>query len=70
MNWGTCIERVSKANTNGKRSKSVGAFKDGKLVLSFPSTKEAGRNGFESSSVAKCCRGKLKTHKGYTWKYI
>lgn len=65
-NWGTGIERCTKA-----RSKQVGAYKDGELVLVFPSTREAGRNGgFNQSHIADCCNGKLKTHKGYTWQYI
>lgn len=72
INWGTRTERATKSKINGKRSKSVGAFKDGKLVMSFPSTREAGRNGFDHSNVSKCCIGdkNYKTYKGYTWKYI
>ena len=71
-NWGTGIERQSKARINGKRSKQVGAFKDGKLIMTFPSTREAGRQGFNQGNVAKCCRGvkSYKTYKGYTWRYI
>ena len=65
VNYGTRNERVSKA-----LSKQVGAFKDGKLVMTFPSTQECGRNGYNQGSVASCCRGERKTHKGYTWKYI
>ena len=65
INWGSRNERSAKS-----QSKQVGAFKDGKLVMTFPSTAEAGRNGFYSSAVGKCCNGKLKTYKGYTWKYI
>ena len=71
INWGTGIERRAKALTNNpKTSKQVGAFKNDKLVLTFPSTKEASRIGFNQSSVSSCCNGKQKTHKGYTWKYI
>ena len=69
-NWGTGIIRCAKARINGKLSKAVGAFKDGKLVMTFPSTAEAGRNGFDSSAVGKCCNGKLPHYKGYTWKYL
>ena len=70
-NWGTRTERASKAKTNNpKRSKQVGAFKDGKLVMTFQSVNEAGRNGFHSSDVSDCCNGKRKTHNGFTWKYI
>ena len=62
---------ISKANTNNpKTSKAVGAFKDGELVMTFQSTAEAGRQGFEHSHIVACCRGERKTHKGFTWKYI
>ena len=64
-NWGTRNKRSAKS-----RSKQVGALKNDDLVLVFQSTKEAGRQGFNQSNVSACCRGKLKTHKGYTWKYI
>ena len=74
-NYGTRNERIgntkSKVLTNNPNiSKQVGAFKDGKLILTFQSTQEAGRQGFNHSAVAACCRGELKTHKGYTWRYI
>ena len=64
-NFGTRNERVSKA-----LSKQVGAFKDGKLVMTFPSTQECGRQGFERSAVTRCCNGKLPHYKGYEWRYI
>lgn len=69
-NWGSRNSRVAKANTNGKCSKKVGAFKDGKLVFTFPSAKEGGRQGFDQGHISACCRGEVKTHKGYTWKYL
>lgn len=53
-----------------KCSKQVGAFKNNELVMSFQSTAEAGRQGFFQTSVAACCNGKRKTHKGFQWKYI
>lgn len=65
-NFGSRNSKMAKS-----KSKQVGAFnKNGELVMTFQSTNEAGRNGFESSSVVKCCNGKLKTHKGYEWRYL
>lgn len=29
----------------------------------------SGRNGFDASAISACCKGKLKTHKGYKWSY-
>lgn len=71
INYGTHNERVAKANTNGKRSKPVVGIdpNTGKVVVEFPSTMEAGRNGYDYSSVAHCCRGERKTYKGLIWHY-
>lgn len=70
INWGTGIKRSAKARINGKRSKSVGAFKNSELVFTFPSTMEACRQGFNQGHVYDCCNGNRKTHKGYEWGYL
>ena len=71
MNHGTRNTRVAKALTNHPdKSKRVGAFKNGELVMVFPSTQEAQRNGYNRGNICSCCNGKLKTHKGFTWKYL
>ena len=71
INYGSRTEKASKSLTNNKKlSKQVGAFKDGKLILTFPSAKEAERQGFCHSAVSKCCNGKLPHYKGFEWKYI
>lgn len=43
----------------------------GKLVKIWKSTKEAGRNGFDSPTICNCCNYKKNTkiHKGYIWSY-
>lgn len=70
INYGTRIERVIEKMTNGKQSKPIIQFtKTGELVREWPSIQEAGRNGFKPGAVVNCCRGKLKSHKGYVWKY-
>ena len=73
-NWGSRNKRLSKAKKGiipkANPQKQVGAFKDGKLVFTFQSTQEAGRNGFIQSNVSACCNGKSKTHKGFEWRYI
>ena len=48
-------ENVNYGSRTQKCSKQVGAYKDGKLVMSFQSTAEAGRQGFYQTSVAACC---------------
>ena len=74
-NWGSRNVRIAKSLTNGKRSKAVGAFKDGNLIFTFPSTMEAGRNGFDQGAVGNCCRNCYhrpgnNVYKGYTWRYL
>lgn len=58
----------------GKAKEVVCFNKDGKELFSFSSTGEAGRKMFPeykraSSHIGECCRGKIKTYKGYIWKY-
>ena len=67
VNWGSRNERSAKS-----QSKKVGAFKNNELIMSFQSTQEAGRNGFNSGNVSRCCNGVkyYKTYKGYTWRYL
>ena len=64
-NFGTAIQRSAE-----KRSRQVGAFKDGVLVLVFSSTSEAERSGYDSGHIVKCCNNIRKSHKGYQWKYL
>lgn len=62
-NYGTVKERISKSN-----SKKVYQYDlEGNLIKEWVSVSEAERNGF--TCVSKCCRGKIKTHKGYIWSY-
>ena len=69
-NHGTRNERMAKTKTNGKKSKKVLQLSlDGDLIREWPSTHECGRNGFCQVAVSDCCRGKLKTYKGFRWEY-
>ena len=69
INYGSRTEKCSE-----KQSKLVVAIDDeDNVVYEFASTKEAGRNGFNSGSVSACCRKCYNTHngnnffKGYRW---
>ena len=65
INYGTHNERMKEA-----LSKPVCQYtKDGELIKEWNSTSECGKNGFNQSAVARCCRGEQKTHKGFLWKY-
>lgn len=70
-NYGTGIERRSKKQINGKKSKPVLQFTlDDIFVKEFPSAMQVEREtGFAFSNICACCRGKLKQAYGYIWKY-
>lgn len=64
-NYGTARKRMVE-----KQSKTVLQLtKTGEIVKEWFSTMEAGRNGFDNSSISKCCLGKIKSYKGYIWRY-
>ena len=42
---------------------------DGELVKVWDSTMECDRNGYNHGAISKCCKGRVKTHKGYRWSY-
>lgn len=54
-----------------KRSKTVNQYtKDGLLIASYPSTREASRQtGYNNGNISQCCNGRYKSAYGYIWKY-
>ena len=63
-------EEQKKKLKNGKTSKKVLQFTlSGEFIREWPSTAECERNGFDSSFVSSCCRGKYKSAYGYIWRY-
>lgn len=71
-NWGTCIKRRS-LKRREKQCKPVAQIApDGTIVKIWPSTREAGRNGFQQSNIWFCCENKYghKTHRGFRWEYV
>ena len=43
---------------------------DYKFVAKWPSSHEAGRNGFDNSNIIQCCKHKHKTAYGFRWLYL
>ena len=82
-NWGTRNARMAAAlKTNEKAkiarakvaaalSKAVQALDPAtmEVVMEFPSTREAQRQGFDHGAVGKCCNGKWKLYKGFIWRF-
>ena len=69
--YGTRIERYIKTNTNGKKSKQVLQYTlDGDFVQEWPSATEPKRKlGYSQGHISECCRGEVKSYKGYIWRY-
>ena len=70
INYGTLLERSAQAQSKKVRAVNV---KTGE-VLTFNSTREAGRKGYDQSNVAKACKGAYNTggenlYRGYQWSY-
>lgn len=71
INFGTRNERAAEKMTNrSDQSKQVAAFKNGVLVMVFPSANETRRQGYNNGAVSQCCNGKRQSHKGYQWRYL
>lgn len=56
---------------NNGKAKQVNQYsRDGKFIMSYPSTGTAARAlGCNSSHIGECCRGKIKAYKGFVWRY-
>ena len=73
-NYGTRNERIrktiSKNKCKNKPKKVIAKSLTEQKVLIFKSAYQSTKFGFEQGSISKCCCGKSKTHKGYTWQFI
>lgn len=67
------FKRASKAfkgKYNTKNSKQIVQLSGNVFIQLYPSIKEAGRHGFTTASITRCCIGEMKHHKGYKWMYL
>ena len=67
--------KQSKSTVNKRISKTskpvVQLSLDNQYIKTWKSAKYAAINlGFDGSAITKCCKGKLKKHKGYHWEYL
>ena len=66
------VLREVKNYTHTGKSKPVNQYDlNGKFINSYSSTGEAARSiGAKASShIGECCRGKIKSYKGFVWRY-
>lgn len=55
-----------------KHKKKIGVFKDGELVKVYDSAADANRENpnYSYISISACCNGRLKTYRGFEWKFL
>lgn len=74
-NYGTGEQRRlesfmrSSESHNKKQSPVIQMTKKGETVKRYKSIKEAGDDGYNMTCITNCCKGKRKSHRGFTWKY-
>lgn len=59
-------------NTKSRPSRYVsvrGVSKNNEKTLTYKAAYHAEKDGFISSHILACCKGKRKSHKGYIWSY-
>ena len=66
LQYGTRVKRATKTQSYKVMAKSLTENK----VIVFQSINQAVRFGFHYNEITKCCKGKMKSHKGYTWHYV
>lgn len=73
MNNPITRKRLSNSKTgklNTKKSMPVVRIGNDGMIETFPSVMEAYRNGYNHSSILKCCKHKMHTHKGCKWMFL
>ena len=83
LNWVTYSENTRRSFVMGRETAYRGKFSSdhptSKAVMStciatgaqrrFESAMDAVREGFDSSSISRCCTGKVRYHKGHYWRF-
>lgn len=49
--------------------KNVVCLKDNKVIKFYLSLHAVEKDGFQIPNVIACCKGRIKSHKGYNWRY-
>ena len=64
------LNKVIEYKNTGKAKKVNQYDRNGKFIMSYPSTGIAAKAlNCNHSHIGECCRGKIRTYKGYIWRY-
>ncbi len=61
---------IGRANNHKRRECAKVDLNSGFILDIKLSPKLYSESGFIPSSISKCCRGEIKSHKGFSWRYI
>jgi hypothetical protein len=60
--------KESRIGLNGKKVSMYSA--DGELLDTRESARAYSKDGYDNSSISKCCRGLIKSYKGFVFRYV
>jgi HNH endonuclease/NUMOD4 motif len=69
LEWKTYSENIEEWWKQRNYENPVEQYKNGELVKVWKTVKEATQSGFNQDGIYSCCRGNMKTYKGFVWKY-
>lgn len=73
LEWLSVADNIRHARNNGlnNRKPVIQMDLNGNTIKVWESAWKAQEEGpFQCSNIGACCRGKLKTHKGFKWKFL
>jgi hypothetical protein len=75
LEWVTCKENINygvgiKKRAENQSIKIQQIDFDNKVVKTWKSINEAGRNSFSAGDITNCLKGRSKYHKNYYWRYL
>lgn len=66
-----CWLMITKENATNRKKKIVQEDLNGNKIKIWDSARDIqNETGYFESNINKCCKGKVKTYKGYVWKYF
>ena len=63
-------EETRKKMRNAKTLKPVICLKDDQIIKIYDAMHDVMKDGFYVQNVCKCCKGRYKSHKGFSWMYL
>jgi group I intron endonuclease len=63
-------EESIRKRSEARKIKIIQLTLDGLKVKIWDGARDADKFGFHHSSITACCKGRIKTHKGFIWMYL